>query len=143
MASTLADNLSRTLPASGGEREHEIRLFASRRRYDCKRLQLGVLQTYYSQPLKNPLPQFESQLLRSAVNLTMKDGGTPFDAATRFYAAFAETAVGQGRSLNDIGFGGVLGRLLALRPKMKFYEEHKSALRTVSENHKNRKQSAQ
>ncbi len=40
MASTLADNSSRTLPASGRKREQEIRLFASTRRYDCKRLQL-------------------------------------------------------------------------------------------------------
>lgn len=93
---------------------------------------LGVLQTYYSQPLKNPLPDFEARLLRGAVNLTMKDGGTPFDAATRFYAAFAETAVGQGRSLNDIGFGGVLGRLSAMRDKMKFYDEHIAVLKTVS-----------
>ena len=37
MASTLANNSSRTLPASGRKREQEIRLFASRRRYDCKR----------------------------------------------------------------------------------------------------------
>lgn len=42
MASTLADNSSRTLPASGRKREQEIRLFASTRRYDCKRLQLTV-----------------------------------------------------------------------------------------------------
>ena len=41
MASTLAANLSRMLPASGREREQKNRLFASRRRYDCKRLQLG------------------------------------------------------------------------------------------------------
>jgi hypothetical protein len=94
---------------------------------------LGVLQTYYSQPLQNPLPAFEAQLLRGAVNLTMADGGTPFDAATRFYAAYAESAVGQGRSLNDIGFGGVLGRMSAMRAKMKFYDEHKAALETVSE----------
>ena len=40
MASTLADNSSRTLPASGRKREQEIRLFASTRRYDCKRLHL-------------------------------------------------------------------------------------------------------
>lgn len=92
---------------------------------------LSVLQTYYDQPLKNPLPEFEGRLLRGAVNLTMKDGGTPLDAATRFYAAFAETAVGQGRSLNDIGFGGVLGRLWALRDK-KFYDEHVAVLKTVS-----------
>ena len=42
MASTLADNSSRTLPASGRKREQEIRLFASKRRYDCKRLQLAL-----------------------------------------------------------------------------------------------------
>src|SRR5204863_68177 len=42
MASTLADNSSRTLPASGRKREQEIRLFASTRRYDCKRLQVGL-----------------------------------------------------------------------------------------------------
>lgn len=93
---------------------------------------LGVLQTYYNQPLKNPLPPFEARILRGAVNLTMTDGGTPFDAATRFYAAYAETAVGQGRSLNDIGFGFVLGRLSALRDKMKFYDEHIAMLKTVS-----------
>ena len=40
MASTLADNSSRTLPASGRKREQEIRLFASTRRYDCKRLHI-------------------------------------------------------------------------------------------------------
>ena len=44
MASTLADNSSRTLPASGRKREQEIRLFASTRRYDCKRLQLSAEQ---------------------------------------------------------------------------------------------------
>lgn len=43
MASTLADNSSRTLPASGRKREQEIRLFASTRRYDCKRLQVALL----------------------------------------------------------------------------------------------------
>ena len=43
MASTLADNSSRTLPASGRKREQEIRLFASTRRYDCKRLQVGTV----------------------------------------------------------------------------------------------------
>ena len=42
MASTLAANLSRMLPASGREREQKNRLFASRRRYDCKRLQVAV-----------------------------------------------------------------------------------------------------
>lgn len=42
MASTLADNSSRTLPASGRKREQEIRLFASTRRYDCKRLHIGL-----------------------------------------------------------------------------------------------------
>ena len=40
MASTLADNSSRTLPAIDRKREQEIRRFASKRRYDCKRLQL-------------------------------------------------------------------------------------------------------
>ena len=93
---------------------------------------LGVLQTYYDQPLKNPLPPFEARLLRGAVNLTRKDGGTPFDAATRFYAGYAETAVGQGRSLDDIGFPGVLGRMWSLRGEMKFYDEHLAALKTVS-----------
>ena len=40
MASTRADNSSRTLPASGRKREQGIGLFASKRRYYCKRLQL-------------------------------------------------------------------------------------------------------
>jgi hypothetical protein len=93
---------------------------------------LAALQTYYEQPLKNPLPQFEAQLLRGAVNLTMKDGGTPVDAATRFYAAYAETALRAGRNLNDINFGGVLGRMFALRDKMKFYDEHRRVLGSVS-----------
>ena len=66
----------------------------------------------------------------------MADGGTPFDAATRFYAAYAETALGQGRSLNDINFGGVLGRMSAMRDKMKFYDEHKRAFKSVSESAK-------
>lgn len=94
---------------------------------------LSVLQTHFSQPLANPLPAFEARLLRGAVDLTMKEGGTPFDAATRFYAGYAETAVRQGRSLNDIGFGGVLGRLAGLRGQMKFYDEHLAALKTVSQ----------
>src|SRR3546814_3081369 len=48
MASTLADNSSRTLPASGRKREQEIRLFASTRRYDCKRLHLVVVALWVS-----------------------------------------------------------------------------------------------
>ena len=94
---------------------------------------LGVLQVYYEQPLKKPLPDFERKLLRGAVNITLKDGGTPFDAATRFYAAYAETHVGQGGDLNSIRFGGVLGRASLLRDKMKFWDEHKAALKEVSE----------
>ena len=40
MASTLAANLSRMLPASGREREHKIAPMASRRRYVCEPLHL-------------------------------------------------------------------------------------------------------
>lgn len=46
MASTLAANLSRMLPASGREREQKNRLFASRRRYDCKRLHLDAVKAH-------------------------------------------------------------------------------------------------
>lgn len=42
MASTLADNSSSAVPASGRKREQEIGLFASKPRYDCKRLHVGV-----------------------------------------------------------------------------------------------------
>ena len=44
MASTLADNSSSAVPASGRKREQEIGLFASKPRYDCKRLQLPVCE---------------------------------------------------------------------------------------------------
>lgn len=94
---------------------------------------LAVLQLQYKQPLVKPLPPFEAQLLRGAVNLTLKDGGTPFDAATRFYAAFAETAVRRGVDLDSINFGGVLGSSWALRDQMKFPSEHVAALKTVSD----------
>lgn len=107
-------------------------------RYWFESPSLAVLQVYYEQPLKKPLPDFEKRLLRGAVNLTRKDGGTPFDAATRFYAAYAETAVLQGRKLNDINFGGVLGRMLVLKDKMKFFDEHKAALKPVSQADKDR-----
>jgi len=112
------------------------------RRHWFEARSLGVLQTYFEQPLKNPLPEFERKLLRGAVNLTIKDGGTPFDAATRFYAGYAETHVGRGGDLNDIRFGGVLGRMLALRSQMKFWDEHKAAMKQVSEMGKNREHSA-
>ena len=49
MASTLADNSSRTLPASGRKCEQEIGLFASKRRYDSKRLQLVISRTRLEQ----------------------------------------------------------------------------------------------
>lgn len=93
---------------------------------------LSVLQTYYEQPLNNPLNDFNARLLSGAVNLTLQDGGTPFDAASRFYAAYAEAAIGQGRTLNDINFGGVLGRQLALQSRMRFYGEHVAAFKAVS-----------
>ena len=43
MASTLADNSSSAVPASGRKREQEIGLFASKPRYDCKRLHLPAI----------------------------------------------------------------------------------------------------
>ncbi len=92
---------------------------------------LAVLQVHYEQPVRKPRPQFEAQLLRGAVNLTMQDGGTPFDAATRFYAAYAETALGRGIDLDSINFFGVLGRMFALRHEMKFYREHHDALKAL------------
>ncbi|RSU58494.1 hypothetical protein BRX36_20450 [Sphingomonas sp. S-NIH.Pt1_0416] len=42
MASTLADNSSTRPCASGRKGEQKIAPFASRRRYDCKRLHVGV-----------------------------------------------------------------------------------------------------
>ena len=57
MASTLADNSSRTLPASGRKREQEIRLFASTRRYDCKRLHLASSEDHMDDvetPIERP-----------------------------------------------------------------------------------------
>ena len=93
---------------------------------------LGVLQVYYEQPSKKPLPDFKARLLRGAVNKTMADGGTPFDAATRFYAAYAETTVEKGGSLDSIGWAGALGRFSALRGKMRFYDEHMAAFKGVS-----------
>jgi hypothetical protein len=42
MASTLAANSSTGSCASGREREQEIAPMASRRRYDCERLQLWI-----------------------------------------------------------------------------------------------------
>ena len=61
MASTLADNSSRTLPASGRKREQEIRLFASTRRYDCKRLHLASLK-------RGRVPLTEESPLASAIH---------------------------------------------------------------------------
>ena len=94
---------------------------------------LAVLQEYYEQPLRQPLPTFEQKLLDGAVNVTIKDGGTPFDAATRFYTVFAESAVRTGRDLAGINFGGVIGRLWTIRDKMKHFDEHKAALQSVRE----------
>ncbi|WP_425230429.1 hypothetical protein [Sphingomonas sp.] len=93
---------------------------------------LSVLQTYYEQTLKLPLPELERKLLRGAVNVTLKAGGTPFDAATRFYTAFAETHLGRGGDLHDIKFGTALGRMWALRDNMKFWGEHMAAMKQVS-----------
>lgn len=70
--------------------------------------------------------------MRGAVALTMRDKGTPIDAAFRFYAAYAETVAGQGRDLNEINFGRAGGRLLALKDSLKFYPEHHSALKSVA-----------
>lgn len=95
---------------------------------------LAVLQVHFEQQLQKPLPPFEAQLLRGAANLSLKDGGTPFDAAARFYAAFAETAVRRGVDLNSIQFGLVSARVFALRDRMHFYGEHIAALKTVSDN---------
>jgi len=99
---------------------------------------LAVLQVHFAQPLKQPLPPFEKQLLRGAVNLTRKDGGTPFDAAARFYAAYAETAIGNGRKLIDIGFPTVMARTPALKNRMKFHDEHIATLRQLIEMEKER-----
>ena len=92
---------------------------------------LAVLQVYYEQPFKKPLPNFEAKLLRGAVNLTMKDRGTPHDAGTRFMAAYGETTVGRGGSLDDINWWTFLGRMWALRDKMKFWDEHMRNVKSV------------
>ncbi len=101
---------------------------------------LGVLQVYYEQPLKNPLPDFEARLLRGAVNLTMKDGGSPHDAASRFMAALGETTVGRGGDLMDIKWPTFLGRMLALKGEMKHWDEHMAAVKQVSQLEKDRQQ---
>lgn len=93
---------------------------------------LGVLQTYYGQSFQHPLPPLEKQLLRGAVNVTLKDGGTHHDAAMRFYAAYAETSLSQGSDHNDINFGHVSGRMMALKGQMNHFDEHKVALKQVS-----------
>jgi hypothetical protein len=73
-------------------------------------------------------------MLDGAVNITMQDKGAPFDAATRFYAAYAEETLRTGGDLDSINFFGVLGRLLALRSKMKCYREHLDSLKQISLN---------
>ena len=99
---------------------------------------LAVLQVYYEQPFKKPLPPFEAKLLRGAVNLTMKDGGTPHDAGTRFMAAYGETTVGQGGSLQDINWPTFLGRMWALRGQMKHWDEHMRNVKLVDQMVKDR-----
>jgi hypothetical protein len=92
---------------------------------------LSVLQTSFELPLKNPLQSFEAQNLRAAAEKTIDDRGTPHDAAARFYSAHAENAVRNGRDLNEIKFGLVLGRLLSLKAKMRHFQEHKTALTKI------------
>lgn len=94
---------------------------------------LSVLQVYYEQPLKKPLPEFEARLLRGAVNLTMRDGGSPHDAGTRFMAAYGETTVARGGDLADIRWPTFLGRMLALKPEMKHWDEHMKSVKLVAE----------
>lgn len=65
------------------------------------------------------------------MNVTLNDGGTPFDAATRFYAALVETSVREGKSLSELNFGLVLGRLFALRAKFRHFNEHISTLKRL------------
>jgi hypothetical protein len=90
-----------------------------------------VLQIYYEQPFKKPLPSFEAKLLRGAVNLTIKDGGTPHDAGTRFMAAYGETIIGRGGSLEEIKWFTFLGRMWAIRDRMRHWDEHMRNVKLV------------
>lgn len=100
---------------------------------------LAVLQVYYEQPFKKPLPPFEAKLLRGAVNKTIADNGTPHDAGTRFMAAYGETTVGRGGSLDDIKWATFLGRMWALRGEMTLWDEHMRSVKMVSEMAKDRR----
>jgi hypothetical protein len=94
---------------------------------------LSALQGYLDQPLPKPLPHFERQLLGMMAKLTRMNGGTPLDAASRFYSAYADRALDGGSSLDDVGFAGVAGRIFASRGKMNFYPEHHAALLKLRE----------
>src|SRR3546814_9852143 len=96
---------------------------------------LSVLQTFFDLQLKNPLPTFEAGILRAATDQTIRDRGTPHDAAARFYASYAEEAARNGSDLSEIKFGNVLSRLLTLKQEMLFFdersEEHTSELQSL------------
>src|SRR3546814_9424815 len=94
---------------------------------------LSVLQTFFDLQLKNPLPTFEAGILRAATDQTIRDRGTPHDAAARFYASYAEAAARNGSDLSEIKFGNVLGRLLTLKQEMLFFDEHKRSEEHTSE----------
>lgn len=92
---------------------------------------LSVVQTYFEQPIHNPLPQSDAEMMSRAVRQTMLDGGSPHDAALRYFVALAEKTVRAGGKLDEIRFFHVLGRSWAIRTKMKFYAEHVRALKQM------------
>src|SRR3546814_19255607 len=74
---------------------------------------------------------FEAGILRAATDQTIRDRGTPHDAAARFYASYAVEAARNGSDLSEIKFGNVLGRLLTLKQEMLFFDEHKADRKSV------------
>src|SRR3546814_3801280 len=85
---------------ASGAKEMTMLGFLKRRWMEAQAL--SVLQTFFDLQLKNPLPTFEAGILRAATDQTIRDRGTPHDAAARFYASYAEEAARNGSDLREI-----------------------------------------
>src|SRR3546814_16789192 len=100
---------------ASGAKEMTMLGFLKRRWMEAQAL--SVLQTFFDLQLKNPLPTFEAGILRAATDQTIRDRGTPHEAAARFYASYAEEADRNGSDLREIQVGNEFGILIPLKPK--------------------------
>ena len=94
---------------------------------------LSALQVYFEQPLREPLPLAINHALRDLSKQAINDGATPIDTALRYYHWMLQQSAAKNQPLDELDYVGVLGRMFALRDRMKFYREHQEALLKVGE----------